>query len=133
MITPTRFTARALALGTIAALTLATFAPAPVMAGTPSSRPASASPASGDRGITDISARRRQQARHYRNNGGAAAAAAFAGIIGTIGTIAAAQSRRDYYDSGYGYYGGGPRYYGYGGGYPYGRRDYYGRSGYYGY
>ena len=133
MNTPTRSTARAVALGTIAALIIATFAPAPVFAGMPSSKPATATPAAVDRGITDISARRRQQARHYRNNGGAAAAAAFAGIIGTIGTIAAAQSRRDYYDSGYGYYGGGPRYYGYGGGYPYGGPNYYGRSGYYGY
>jgi len=53
----------------------------------------------------------------------AAAAAAFAGIVGTGLAIAAAQNRRDYYDS-YGYYGGGPVYYG-GGPYYYG-------DGYYG-
>ena len=53
---------------------------------------------------TDFSARR----RHYRGGGGAAAAAAFAGIVGTGIAIAAAQNRRDYYDS-YGYYGGGVR------------------------
>ena len=68
---------------------------------------------------------------------GAAAAAAFAGIVGTGLAIAAAQNRREYYDS-YGYYGaapvyygGGPAYYGgpvyYGGGpYYYGREQYYG-------
>jgi hypothetical protein len=39
--------------------------------------------------------------------------AAFAGIVGTIGAIAAAQERRDYYyDGGPAYYGGGPAYYG---------------------
>jgi hypothetical protein len=128
MITPTK--SRALALVTIAAATISTFVPAPAMAGTPSSKPVSASP-SVNFGVTDISARRRQQVRHYRGNGGAAAAAAFAGIVGTIGSIAAAQSRRDYYEQD-GYYGG-ARYYGYGGGYPYGGPNYYGRSGYYGY
>ena len=56
---------------------------------------------------TDFSARR----RYYRGGGGAAAAAAFAGIVGTGLAIAAAQNRRDYYDS-YGYYGGAPAYYG---------------------
>ena len=62
--------------------------------------------------------------RYYRGGGGgAAAAAAFAGIVGTGLAIAAAQNRRDYYDS-YGYYGGGPVYYG-GGPYYYG-------DGYYG-
>ena len=53
-----------------------------------------------------------------------AAAAAFAGIVGTGLAIAAAQNRRDYYDS-YGYYGGGPVYYGGGPYYGYG-------DGYYG-
>jgi hypothetical protein len=70
-------------------------------------------------GATDFSARR----RYYRGGGGAAAAAAFAGIVGTGLAIAAAQNRRDYYDS-YGYYGGAPVYYGggsaYYGGYGYG-------------
>jgi hypothetical protein len=130
MNTPTKLTARAVALGTIAALAMATFAPTPVFAGMPSSKPATVTPASIANGITDISARRRQHARHYRGNGGAAAAAAFAGIVGTIGSIAAPQARRDYYDDGY--YGR-PRYYGYGGGYPYGGQDYYGAKGYYGY
>jgi hypothetical protein len=130
MNTPTRLTARAVALGTIAALTMSAFAPTAVMAGTPSSKPATASSASAEFGVTDISARRRQHARHYRNNGGAAAAAAFAGIVGTIGSIAAAQSRRDYYEE---RYYGGPRYYGHGGGYPYGAPTYYGGGGYYGY
>ena len=41
----------------------------------------------------------------------AAAAAAFAGIVGTGLAIAAAQNRRDYYDS-YGYYDAAPAYYG---------------------
>jgi hypothetical protein len=70
-------------------------------------------------GATDFSARR----RYYRGGGGgAAAAAAFCGIVGTGLAIAAAQNRRDYYDS-YGYYGGAPAYYGgnpYYGGYRYG-------------
>jgi hypothetical protein len=132
MNTPTKSHAgRAIALGTVAALTLAIAAPSPVMAGTPSSRPATVAPASAQSGVTDFSARRRQHARHYRGNGGAAAAAAFAGIIGTIGSIAAAQSRRDYYEQ---RYYGGPAYYGYGGGpyggHPYGGYGYYGGHGY---
>ena len=75
-------------------------------------------------GATDFSARR----RYYRGGGGAAAAAAFAGIVGTGLAIAAAQNRRDYYDS-YGYYGGGPVYYG-GGPVYYGGNPYYGGYGY---
>ena len=62
--------------------------------------------------ITDVSAQRRH---HYRHHGGgnAAAAAAFAGIIGTVGAIAASQANRDaYYDYGPGYYGPPPVYYG---------------------
>ena len=69
----------------------------------------------GTSGATDISARR----RHH--GGGAAAMAAFAGIVGTIGAIAAAQERRDYYESGPGYYDA-PAYYGPGYGY-YGYHD----------
>jgi len=75
-------------------------------------------------GATDFSARR----RYYRGGGGAAAAAAFAGIVGTGLAIAAAQNRRDYYDS-YGYYGGAPVYYGGGPAY-YGGNPYYGGYGY---
>jgi len=82
----------------------------------------------GTSGATDFSSR----GRYYRG-GGAAAAAAFAGIVGTGIAIAAANSRRDYYEPygyGYGYggppvaYYGGPGYY-YGGGY-YGQRRQYG-------
>jgi hypothetical protein len=62
--------------------------------------------------------------RHWHGGGGAAAAAAFAGVVGTGLAIAATQSRRDYYDSYDGYYGGGPVYVApsagyYGGGYGY--------------
>ena len=82
--------------------------------------------ATGTSDATDFSARR----RYYRGGGGgAAAAAAFAGIVGTGIAIAAANSRRDYYDS-YGYYGGGPVYYG-GPGY-YAPNAYYGGGPYYG-
>lgn len=68
--------------------------------------------------VTDISAARKKRRYVRRNDGGAAAAAAFVGIVGTIGAIAAAQSRRDYYGRNY-YYGrphyyGGPQPYGYG-------------------
>lgn len=77
-------------------------------------------------GATDFSARR----RYYRGGGGAAAAAAFAGIVGTGIAIAAANSRRDYYDS-YGYGGYGPGYYG-GPGYYAAPTYYYGGGPYYG-
>jgi hypothetical protein len=71
-------------------------------------------------GATDFSAARRH--RHSSRGGGAAAAAAFAGIVGTIGAIAAAQASRDaYYDGPYAY-GGGPYYAS-----PYYGRPYYGR------
>ena len=85
----------------------------------------------GTSGATDFSARRYY--RGYRG-GGAAAAAAFAGIVGTGIAIAAAKSRRDYYEPyGYGYGYGGPAVvyapayggYGYGGGY-YGQQQNYG-------
>ncbi len=91
---------RAAALATVAAIALTAVEPTRAFAGaTPSGKGVTAS--SGTSDATDISARR----RYYRGGGGAAAAAAFAGIVGTGLAIAAAQNRRDYYDS-YGYYGG---------------------------
>jgi hypothetical protein len=116
---------RAGAMATVVAMALTAVQPSTAFAGsaTPSkvsSKGVTASTGTSD--ATDISARR----RYYRGGGGAAAAAVFAGIVGTGIAIAAAQNRRDYYDS-YGYYGGGPVYYGspapyyapgyYGGGY----------------
>jgi uncharacterized membrane protein YedE/YeeE len=99
---------RSAAMATVVAVALTTVGPVSAFAGSARAGLTAASP--GD-GITDVSARRRV----YRGGGGAAAAAAFAGIVGTGIAIAAAQNRRDYYDSyGYapGYYGGGPVYYG---------------------
>jgi hypothetical protein len=116
-------TGRAAALATVAALALTAVEPSLALAGPAPERGLTA--ATGTSDATDFSARR----RYYRGGGGAAAAALFAGIVGTGIAIAAANSRRDYYDS-YGYYGGGPVYYGgpayYGGG------PYYGGYGYYG-
>ena len=106
---------RAATLATVAAVVLTAIEPMAYAASAPRDRGVTV--ASGTSDATDISARRR-----YYRGGGAAAAAAFAGIVGTGLAIAAAQNRRDYYDS-YGYYGGGPvyygggPYYGYGGGY----------------
>ena len=115
---------RAAALATIAAVALTAVEPTMAFAGAaPSGKGVTASAGTSD--ATDISARR----RYYRGGGGAAAAAAFAGIVGTGLAIAAAQNRRDYYDS-YGYYGGGPVYYG--GGPPMVTAPYYG-GGYGGY
>ena len=104
---------RATVLATVAAVALTSVAPslavagpAPVQTGLQHAR---------DRGLTDVSARRRHV---YRGGGGgAAAAAAFAGIVGTGLAIAATQNRRSYYDDDYNrsYYGGpgygGPGYY----------------------
>ncbi|WP_420133291.1 hypothetical protein [Rhodopseudomonas sp.] len=108
---------RAVAIATVAALGLAGLQPTAAFAAPKASDTA---PAVTRHDITDFSARKK---RYVRRGGGgnAAAAAAFAGIIGTVGAIAASQARRDYYDSygpryygpGYGYYGG-PAY----GGYP---------------
>jgi len=113
---------RASAAATIVAVALTAMAPTTVFAGSaPSGKGISASAGTSD--ATDFSARR----RYYRGGGGAAAAAAFAGIVGTGLAIAAAQNRRDYYDS-YGYYGGGPVYYGSPAPYYYGGGPYY-RSG----
>jgi hypothetical protein len=106
---------RASALATVAVVALTAVEPSMAYAGSaPKAKEVTAQ--TGTSGATDISARR----RYYRGGGGgAAAAAAFAGIVGTGLAIAAAQNRRDYYDSygyygdpGYGYYGGGPVYYG---------------------
>jgi hypothetical protein len=116
---------RAAVMATVAAVALTAVEPSLALA-----RSAAAgkglSAAAATSGATDFSARR----RYYRGGGGAAAAAAFAGIVGTGLAIAAAQNRRDYYDS-YGYYGGGPVYYG-GGPVYYGSDPYYG-SGWHGY
>jgi hypothetical protein len=112
---------RAATLATVAAVALTAVEPM-AYAGS-ASKDKGVTAATGTSEATDISARR----RYYRGGGGgAAAAAAFAGIVGTGLAIAAAQSRRDYYDS-YGYYGGGPVYYG--GGPYYGYGDGYYRSG----
>jgi hypothetical protein len=109
-------------LATVTALALTAVEPSMAVAGPAKEKGLTA--ATGTSDATDFSARRR-----YYGGGGAAAAALFAGIVGTGIAIAAANSRRDYYDS-YGYYGGGPVYYGgpayYGGG------PYYGGYGYYG-
>jgi hypothetical protein len=108
---------RAATLATVAALALTAVEPMAYAGSAPKEKGVTA--AAGTSDATDLSARR----RYYRGGGGgAAAAAAFAGIVGTGLAIAAAQNRRDYYDS-YGYYGG-PVYYG-GGPYYYG-------DGYYG-
>lgn len=107
---------RAGAVATVVAVALTAVEPSVAFAGSaPKANGITAT--GGTSGATDISARR----RYYRGGGGAAAAAMFAGIVGTGIAIAAAQNRRDYYDS-YGYYDGGPGYYGggpvyYGGGY----------------
>jgi hypothetical protein len=120
---------RAAALATVAAVALTAVEPSMALAGAaPSGKGLTASTGTSD--ATDISARR----RYYRGGGGAAAAAAFAGIVGTGLAIAAAQNRRDYYDSyydSYGYYGGGPVYYGGGPYYGYGGPYYGGGYGYY--
>ncbi|XIA65242.1 hypothetical protein ACFIOY_02245 [Bradyrhizobium sp. TZ2] len=109
---------RAGAAATVVAMALTAVQPSMAFAGSASSsKGVTASTGTSD--ATDIGARR----RYYRGGGGAAAAAAFAGIVGTGIAIAAAQNRRDYYDS-YGYYGGPPAYYG--------GPVYYGSPGYYG-
>lgn len=115
-------TGRSVVLATVAAVALTAAGPSFAASPAPAGKVVSA------HAITDFSSQR----RHYRHRGGgnAAAAAAFAGIIGTVGAIAASQARRDaYYDYGPGYYAppayyySGPRYtspyggaYGYGGG-----------------
>jgi hypothetical protein len=118
-------TGRAAILATVAAMTISAVAPTGAIAAPAAKNQVSTSHGSSD--ATDFSSARR---RHYRGGGGnAAGLAAFGAVVGTIGAIAASQSRRDYYDS-YGYYErpapayygggyyGGP-YRGYGGGYGY--------------
>jgi hypothetical protein len=122
---------RASAVATVVAVALTTVAPSMAFAGSAPAKGVTA----GTSSATDFSSR----GRHYHGGGGAAAAAAFAGIVGTGLAIAAANSRRDYYDS-YGYYdappayyGGGPVYYGggpYYGGYGYGSQPNYRPGGY---
>jgi hypothetical protein len=110
--------AATIVLATLAAMALMT--PGPSFAGSsapPASKGISATGSSGS--VTDFSAARRHRHHHYRRGGDAAAAAAFAGIMGTVGAIAASQARRDaYYDYGPGDYG--PGYYGPPRGYYYG-------------
>ena len=110
---------RAVAIATVTAIGLAGLQPVAAFA---APKAVDKAPSASRHDITDFSARKK---RYVRRGGGgnAAAAAAFAGIIGTVGAIAASQARRDYYESygpryygpGYGYYGG-PAYVG--GGYP---------------
>lgn len=101
-------------LATVAAVALTATGPSFAASSAPAAKVISAG------GVTDFSAARRHHhhRHHYRRHhggGGAAAAAAFAGIMGTVGAIAASQARRDaYYDYGPGYYAPPPRYY-YGG------------------
>ena len=119
---------RAATLATIAALALTAVEPPMAFAGSARAGKAAVTVSHGTSGATDFSSR----GRYYRG-GGAAAAAAFAGIVGTGLAIAAAQNRRDYYDS-YGSYDGGPAYYGGGPVYYGGGPGYYGGGygGYYG-
>jgi hypothetical protein len=107
-------------VATVVAVALTALQPSMAFAGSATSGKA-VTASTGTSDATDISARR----RYYRGGGGAAAAAAFAGIVGTGIAIAATQNRRDYYDNGYGYYGG-PAYYHRPAPYYYGPRTYYG-------
>jgi len=120
---------RAGAVATVVAVALTAYQPSVAFAGSAPAKDVTAT--TGTSGATDFSSR----GRRYYGGGGAAAAAAFAGIVGTGIAIAAAQNRRDYYDS-YGYYGGGPAYYAppayYGGGPYYGGGYYGGGNRYYG-
>ena len=83
---------RTTALATVAALALTAVQPSLAVAGP--AKKTGLTAATGTSDATDFSSRR----RYYRGGGGAAAAAAFAGIVGTGIAIAAANSRRDYYD-----------------------------------
>jgi hypothetical protein len=108
-------TGRSVVLATVAAVALTAAGPSFAASSAPSAKAISATGPSS--GATDFSAARRHHhhRRHHGGGGNAAAAAAFAGIIGTVGAIAASQARRDaYYDYGPRYYAPPPRYY-YGG------------------
>jgi hypothetical protein len=115
---------RSIALATVAAVTLTAAEPSMAFPGSaPAGKGASMAT---DRGLTEVSARRRTvRPRRVGSASAAAAAAAFAGIVGTGLAIAAARSSYDdygYYGGpgyyvGPGYYGGAPYYYGGYGGY----------------
>jgi hypothetical protein len=114
-------TGRTVVLATVAAMALTAAGPSFARSSAPVSKGISKgiSATGPSSGVTDFSAAR----RHYRHRGGgdAAAAAAFAGMIGTVGAIAASQARRDAYaydDYGPGYYAPPPAYYYGGPGYP---------------
>ncbi|WP_315837380.1 hypothetical protein [Bradyrhizobium prioriisuperbiae] len=115
------FTARGVALATVAALALTMFEPVPVLARDAGPAPATASAGVvAASGATDFSAARRRYRRGGGNN--AAAIAAFGAFAGIIGGAIAESQRRDYYRERY--YDGGPGYYGRG--YGYGGPGYYG-------
>jgi hypothetical protein len=101
-------TGRAAIVASVAAMTISAIAPTGAIAAPVAKSTSQAATTHGTSDATDFSSARR---RYYRGGGNAAGLAAFGAIVGTIGAIAATQSRRDYYDS-YGYYGGGPVYYG---------------------
>ena len=100
---------RAAAVTAIVGMTLSTVEPSLALAG-PTSSGKGPSVAARSWDTIELTARRKNT--RYRRNNGAAAAAAAAGIIGLGLGIAAAQSRRSYYDDYYGGYYGGPAYYG---------------------
>jgi hypothetical protein len=112
-------------LATALAVGVTSFDVAPARAG--SAEPTPAASAAQSSAATEFSAARKQRRPVRRGgNGGAAAAAAFAGIVGTIGAIAAQNARRDdyYYGRPHNYYGPQPGYY---------RQPYGQPYGYYGY
>jgi hypothetical protein len=106
-----------LATATAVAVAITTFGSTPVLSAPASAAPKQAQMQTAPDGFVEVAAKRRH--RHYRG-GNAAAVAAFAGIVGTIATLAARDryERRYYYDPYYGhspYAYGAP--YGYDGGY----------------
>jgi hypothetical protein len=100
-------TKRAIALATVAAMTVSGLAIQPAAAA-PRSTPAATQGPTAEP-ATEISAQRR---RHYRHRNHAAGAAAMLGVVGTIAGIAAAERARRDYRRHY-YYGGSPYGYGY--------------------
>ena len=106
---------RVIAATTAAAIALTSVAFTPAMAAAPVSKKQPEASQS-----TDFSAQRRQRRGYSRGN--AAAGAAVLGIIGAVGTYAAAREYRKSQERRY-YHGG------YDGGY-YGHRSYYGHPGY---